>query len=105
LAAEIGWPQKPQYKFLADRTFGSLEQAQAELDAWVGDYNTVRPHQALDMATPAERLALAQITLDGASVPVPDRPSLASCASRLCPRARTWAKAAEGSELRPAVRL
>jgi integrase-like protein len=28
---------------------------QAELDAWVLDYNTDRPHQSLKMATPAER--------------------------------------------------
>jgi len=62
--------QSLRREFLADRTFGSISEAQAELDAWVSDYNTVRPHQALDMATPAERFALAPITLDGASVPV-----------------------------------
>jgi transposase InsO family protein len=42
-------------EFLADRTFRSLKAAQKALDAWVNDYNTNRPHQALDMATPAER--------------------------------------------------
>ena len=42
-------------EFRTDRTFSSLEAAQAELDAWVADYNHQRPHQALDMATPAER--------------------------------------------------
>ena len=35
--------------------FPSLTAAQAELDAWVAHYNTERPHQALDMQTPAER--------------------------------------------------
>jgi transposase InsO family protein len=38
-----------------DRVFASLAAAQAELDEWVEDYNTRRPHQALNMATPAER--------------------------------------------------
>ncbi|HEY2880073.1 IS481 family transposase [Nocardioides sp.] len=42
-------------EFRTDRVFPSLKVAQAELDEWVLDYNTRRPHQALDMATPAER--------------------------------------------------
>jgi hypothetical protein len=42
-------------EFLTGRTFPDLETAQAELDAWVRSYNTERPHQALAMATPAER--------------------------------------------------
>jgi len=57
-------------EFLADRSFPSLERAQVELDAWVTDYNTQRPHQALEMATPAERFRLAPISVDAASVPV-----------------------------------
>jgi len=46
-------------EFLAGRTFASLEEAQAELDAWVASYNAQRPHQSLGMATPAARFALA----------------------------------------------
>src|SRR6476660_9950607 len=42
-------------EFRTDRIFASLAAAQAELDEWVHDYNTRRPHQALDMAAPAER--------------------------------------------------
>jgi transposase InsO family protein len=42
-------------EFRTDRVLGSLQAAQAELDAWVADYNTSRPHQAIDMATPASR--------------------------------------------------
>ncbi len=38
-----------------DRVFSSLQAAPAELDEWVQQYNTARPHQALDMATPAQR--------------------------------------------------
>src|SRR5918998_892890 len=37
--------------------FDSLEAAQAAVDAWRTEYNTLRPHQSLDMATPAERFA------------------------------------------------
>ena len=42
-------------EFRTDRMFASLEAAQVELDAWVEDYNHRRPHQAIGMATPAER--------------------------------------------------
>ena len=42
-------------EFRTDRTFPDLATAQAELDEWVHDYNHNRPHQALDMATPADR--------------------------------------------------
>ena len=47
--------QSLRKEFLADRTFASIKAAQAALDAWVADYNTNRPHQALEMATPAQR--------------------------------------------------
>ena len=42
-------------EFRTDRVFADLAIAQAELDAWVHDYNHQRPHQALDMAVPASR--------------------------------------------------
>ena len=42
-------------EFRTDRVFPDLPTAQAELDAWVEEYKTRRPHQALDMATPAQR--------------------------------------------------
>ena len=40
-------------EFLAGRVFADMASAQAELDAWVADYNANRPHQSLKMATPA----------------------------------------------------
>lgn len=46
-------------EFRTDRAFADLATAQAELDAWVHDYNHDRPHQALDMATPASRFLQA----------------------------------------------
>lgn len=42
-------------EFRTDRVFKSLAAAQAELDEWVVDYNTNRPHQGIGMATPAQR--------------------------------------------------
>jgi len=62
--------QSLRREFLADRTFPSLDAAQAELDRWVEDYNTTRPHQALEMATPAERFRLAPLSTDAISVAV-----------------------------------
>lgn len=48
-------------EFRTDRVFDSLEAAQVELDAWVEQYNHLRPHQALDMATPASRFLREQL--------------------------------------------
>jgi transposase InsO family protein len=42
-------------EFDTARVFASLPAAQAALDEWVAEYNTARPHQALDDATPASR--------------------------------------------------
>jgi transposase InsO family protein len=45
-------------EFDTARVFSSLRAAQAALDDWVGQYNTARPHQSLDGATPAEKFQL-----------------------------------------------
>lgn len=44
-------------EFRTDRVFADLATAQAELDAWVIEYNTRRPHSALGMAPPIERFS------------------------------------------------
>jgi transposase InsO family protein len=44
-------------EFLTGRVFAGMARAQAELDAWVADYNSERPHQSLAMQTPAARFA------------------------------------------------
>jgi transposase InsO family protein len=49
--------------------FVDLAVAQAAIDVWRIDYNTVRPHQSLDMATPASRFRPAPP--DGLSLRLP----------------------------------
>jgi transposase InsO family protein len=44
---------------LDGRVFADLGQAQDTFDRWREVYNTERPHQALDMATPATRYAMS----------------------------------------------
>jgi transposase InsO family protein len=43
-----------------DRQHATVEQLQQALDAWVGQYNTARPHQSCGNRPPAERFALAE---------------------------------------------
>jgi transposase InsO family protein len=47
-------------EFLTGKTFASVDDAQAQLDAWVQIYNLDRPHQSLGMAVPLDRFRLAQ---------------------------------------------
>jgi Integrase core domain len=54
-------------EFDTRQIFTSLQVAQQALDEWVGYYNTARPHQALNDATPAERFSLARDTADSRS--------------------------------------
>jgi Integrase core domain len=55
-------------ELLTGRRFDSLTDAQQVLDAWVDDYNTQRPHQAIAMAVPARRF---QPTAAAAPIPIP----------------------------------
>jgi len=44
-------------EFLRGRVFASLEEARAELNAWVTFYNTERPHQGIGMLSPRDRFS------------------------------------------------
>jgi len=46
-------------EFLHGRVFADLAGAQAELDAWITDYNTERPHSACGMEPPVVRFSAA----------------------------------------------
>lgn len=55
-------------EFLSNRpAFSSLKAAQRALDEWVDYYNTARPHQSLDMATPAQRFTPAAAAVSPAA--------------------------------------
>jgi len=55
------WHKTMRAEFLADhdRRHATMAELQAALDAWVGHYNTERPHQALGMRPPIQRFQLA----------------------------------------------
>jgi transposase InsO family protein len=50
--------------------FTDLAAAQAAVDAWVREYNTTRPHQALGMATPADRFSTARARAETELLPL-----------------------------------
>src|ERR1700744_1371063 len=59
-------------EFLSNRpAFTNLKTAQQALDEWVDYYNTARPHQSLDMATPAQRFTPAGTSAPSKKDPAP----------------------------------
>lgn len=64
--------QSLRREFLDGLEFASIEHAQSRIDGWVHDYNTARPHQALEMAVPADRFGLKRLSKDEISIPVRD---------------------------------
>jgi transposase InsO family protein len=68
------WHQTLRRELLDDAVpFASLADAQAAVDGFVEQYNTIRPHQSLDMAVPADRFQPAPSDALGLRLP----PSLA----------------------------
>src|SRR6266487_2592412 len=67
------WHQTLQTDFLNDAgPFASIGAAQAAVDAWREEYNHDRPHQSLDMATPASKFRPSpQATEEGLSLWAP----------------------------------
>jgi transposase InsO family protein len=56
------WHQTLQDELLEQAgPFASIAAAQAAVDAWRVEYNTARPHQALDMAMLADRHSLTTL--------------------------------------------
>ena len=53
------WHKTLRREFLDGKVFASLDDAQAQLDAWVQHYNFDRPHQSLGGAPPWARFELA----------------------------------------------
>jgi transposase InsO family protein len=60
-------------EFLSNRpAFANLRAAQHALDDWVGYYNSARPHQSLDMATPVQRFTAGVSASPATSLSGPD---------------------------------
>jgi hypothetical protein len=55
-----------------DYKFATIAEAQAALDAWVVEYNTLRPHQSVGDVPPVERFALARAPQDAIDAAVTD---------------------------------
>ena len=53
------WHRTLRSEFLTGKVFVSVDDAQAQLDAWVHTYNHDRPHQSIGMVAPWERFRLA----------------------------------------------
>ena len=56
-------------EFRTDRVFEDLAHAQAELDEWVIEYNTRRPHSSIGMVPPVERFSRREEPLRAAYTP------------------------------------
>jgi transposase InsO family protein len=66
------WHQTLQTEFLDDAgPFASIADAQAAVGKWREEYNHRRPHQALDMATPADKFRPSPVTGDTLSLWAP----------------------------------
>lgn len=77
-----------------DRCHATVEEVQAALDAWVVEYNTVRPHQSCGGRPPAERFALADRGVIAASDPVAVVPAPRPPAVRRPPGVSRWVNGA-----------
>jgi transposase InsO family protein len=53
------WHKTLRTEFLGGKVFATLDDAQAQLDAWVCHYNHQRPHQSIGGLPPFERFKLA----------------------------------------------
>jgi hypothetical protein len=67
------WHKTMRAEFLTGKIFASIDDAQAQLDAWVHHYNHDRPHQSIGMVPPWERFRLANA--DPAVTPTPPLPA------------------------------
>jgi transposase InsO family protein len=54
------WHKTLRREFLHGKVFTGVDDAQAQLDAWVDTYNHDRPHQAIGRVPPVERFRLAE---------------------------------------------
>jgi transposase InsO family protein len=79
-----------------DRAFATIAELQDALDAWVGEYNTARPHQSCGGRPPIERFRLANRTLaaDTTAAAGPPPPAAAQVAGKRPAGVSRWVNAA-----------
>ncbi len=70
------WHKTLRREFLDGKVFASLDDAQAQLEAWVWHYNHERPHQAIGRVPPIERFRLAEPRPGPAEAVDPEPPDL-----------------------------
>jgi transposase InsO family protein len=58
------WHKRLRNRVLEGKVFASVEDAQAQLDAWVEQYNHVREHQSLGNVAPIRRFELRTIAAE-----------------------------------------
>ena len=104
------WHQTLQVDFLNDAgPFATIEAAQAAVVAWQAEYNRDRPHQSLDMATPASRFRPSLDSTDALPLWAPadlepmtsPRPAPGDTPSAM-PEAASWPDAVEVDRVVPA---
>jgi transposase InsO family protein len=75
------WHKTLRREFLDGKTFGSIADAQVQLDAWVWHYNHERPHQSIGRVPPIERFRLAGPRPGPVEVDEPEPAEAASAAT------------------------
>jgi len=68
------WHKTLRSEFLTGKVFASIDDAQAQLDAWVDEYNHRRPHQSIGKVPPIERFKLAAVTPGPVQTAAPAEP-------------------------------
>ena len=104
------WHQTLQVDFLNDAgPFATIEAAQAAVDAWRAEYNHDRPHQSLDMATPASRFRPSLDFTDALPLwapadlePMTSPPPAPGDTPSAMPEAASWPDAVEVDRVVPA---
>jgi hypothetical protein len=76
------WHKTLRREFLDGKAFASIEDAQAQLDAWVAYYNHERPHQSIGRVPPIERFRLAVPAPGPVEVPVVEERRLDAITTR-----------------------
>jgi transposase InsO family protein len=76
------WHKTLRREFLDGKVFDSVDDAQAQLDAWVWHYNHQRPHQSIGRVPPIERFQLAALRPGPVEVAEPQTANVGAVTTR-----------------------